>query len=126
MSASDSSACRSSDSAPSDAGRTFSDNVVPVNTSVTVSDSVLAMQEESIINCKYVELFTMVSDSIMYNFQGIRCPVDSSLNMDFWKEHLKGYSDSGIVEFLEFGWPINYVKEELPGSSGFNLPISLM
>ena len=38
----------------------------------------------------------------------------SNLNIAVWRNALHSYHDSALVDFLEFGWPINYVADSLP------------
>ena len=40
--------------------------------------------------------------------------VHTTLNIPLWRSMLLDYSDHGIVKFLEFGWPVGYVKPDLP------------
>jgi hypothetical protein len=48
------------------------------------------------------------------NFLGARVPVPSGLNIEAWEQLLKTYPDRDLVQFLKFGWPINYCSEEIP------------
>ena len=34
-----------------------------------------------------------------------------------WRHYLQGYSDSDVVAFLEYGWPINFSSAKLPKST---------
>ena len=55
------------------------------------------------------------------NFSGARIPIQSNFNLaqfDFYLEH---YQDGIIVDFLRYGWPINYVGS-LPSSTLSNHP----
>jgi hypothetical protein len=54
------------------------------------------------------------------NYKGCRIPVLSKINVDFFRSNLSGFHDKGIIEFLEFGWPIGYDKDTLPVSKGNN------
>ena len=42
-----------------------------------------------------------------------RIPVHTILNFPLCRIMLYDYSDHEIVEFLEFGWPVGYVKPDL-------------
>ena len=57
-----------------------------------------------------------------HNFKGARVQVPSALNVREWKRLLVDYDDKIVVEFLEFGWPLNY-QDPLPPSGvdyGYN------
>ena len=54
------------------------------------------------------------------NAFGARVPISTSLNIQRWANYLTDYDDRVIVDFLAFGWPINYSKSSLPLSSKTN------
>lgn len=41
-------------------------------------------------------------------------PFDSRFHRPAWQSHLKHYEDNKVVEFLTFGWPINWDSTVLP------------
>ena len=43
-----------------------------------------------------------------YNYCGARVPVPSGLCVEAWRRYLDDYLDVGIIDFLEFGWPVNF------------------
>ena len=51
-------------------------------------------------------IYNKVVESGDFNYRRARLRLPSGLNMVQWRKALKGYPDSGIVEFLEYGWPI--------------------
>ena len=55
-------------------------------------------------------IYLSVSDSGMYNYQGARRRVPSGLCIEAWRKHLSDYTDHNLVDFLAFGWPINYQR----------------
>ena len=59
-------------------------------------------------NAALREIYDRVVGCARYNHQGARVRVPSGLCIPAWQKYLEGYPDSGLVEFLEFGWPINY------------------
>ncbi|XP_077999222.1 uncharacterized protein LOC144452084 [Glandiceps talaboti] len=59
------------------------------------------------------------------NFLGARLPVHSGLNIPEWRSCLRGYPDYGVIEFLEFGWPVNYTSPYLPKTTNRNHASSL-
>ncbi|CAG2206966.1 unnamed protein product [Mytilus edulis] len=46
------------------------------------------------------------NDYIGYNFESLRIPIYTRLNVSFWRQQLVCYFDKDVCEFLEFGWPI--------------------
>ena len=51
------------------------------------------------------------------NFRGTRLAVPTSLNIPLWRSLLSEYTDVGVCDFLEFGWPIGYdYRGALPSS----------
>lgn len=67
-----------------------------------------------------VYLHNTVASSGCYNYLGLRLSIPSSLHIDFWRTHLIGYEDEVVVEYLEYGWPINYTAECMPTSTSKN------
>ncbi|CAC5393934.1 unnamed protein product [Mytilus coruscus] len=54
----------------------------------------------------------------MYNYEGARIPLDTHLNIDFFKFMLSDYHDRDICALLEFGFPVGYdYKEHFRGAS---------
>ena len=43
-----------------------------------------------------------------------KIPVSSQLNISVWRHYLTDYVDHVVVDFLQFGWPINYTSRVLP------------
>lgn len=48
------------------------------------------------------------------NFQAARIALPHGLHISRWRQGLAGYHDRELCDFLEFGFPINYVAETLP------------
>lgn len=44
-------------------------------------------------------------------------PIKTSLNIDNWNKYLHDYDDFMIVQYLHYGWPINYQSNVLPQST---------
>ena len=63
-------------------------------------------------NTDYNAALKVIFDAVMasgrYNFAGARVPIPSALNIPRWRECLKAYPDRKIVDYLAFGWPINF------------------
>ena len=58
----------------------------------------------------FIDLSNSVRDSKKPNYKGCRLKVPSHINIDYLNSVLKDYSDFKIVEFLTYGWPINYIE----------------
>ena len=52
----------------------------------------------------------LVLSSGLHNFSGLRFPVPSSLKVSVWRSLLSGFSDTLLVEMLEFGFPVGAVS----------------
>ena len=46
-----------------------------------------------------------------YNASGARIRVPSGLCIEAWRRYLSDYTDTNLVDFLAFGWPINFDRE---------------
>ena len=53
-----------------------------------------------------------VARSGSYNYARVRRPVPSGLNIAAWRQNLVGYHDAHLVDFLEFGWPVNFDRSQ--------------
>ena len=51
------------------------------------------------------------------NYRGAQIPVSSLFNLPAWESYLKAYDDKIVVDFLQFGWPINCDTTVLPKST---------
>ena len=70
-----------------------------------------------------VQTHEVIKGSGFYNFEFGRIPVRKKLLIQAWPQRLQGYSDDGLVEFLEFGWPIRSVRNNInPAQSENHAP----
>ena len=69
-----------------------------------------------------VILHKHLRSSPLPNAFSARIAVPTILNIDFWKAALSSYHDHEIVNFLEFGWPINYTASQWPHPVNHNHP----
>ena len=60
-----------------------------------------------------------------HNYNTTRIRVPSGLNMEAWREWLKGYHDRTLAEFLEFGWPVNFDRRSPLGAMQSNHPSAM-
>lgn len=59
------------------------------------------------------------------NFLGAKRLVHSRFNVDVWSHYLEHYQDRVIIDFLRYGWPINYQSDILASSSFRNHPSAI-
>ncbi len=52
-----------------------------------------------------IQLHEAVIASGVPNFVGCRVPLQTKLNIDFFRKELDDYPNKQVVEFLEFGFP---------------------
>ena len=57
-----------------------------------------------------------------YNAEGARVRVPSGLCISAWREYLADYNDPHLVDFLEFGWPVNFYRGAPLVSTATNHP----
>ena len=60
-------------------------------------------------NAQLRDIFVRVGATGQYNYRGARARVPSGLNVRAWRHYLEDYNDGGLVDFIEFGWPVHYV-----------------
>ena len=70
-------------------------------------------------------IFDVVACSGNFNFRAARIPLPSDLNIAKWRSELMGYSDYGIVEYLEYGWPIGINRDAMLRSQWGNHPSAM-
>ena len=70
--------------------------------------------------CYDIAVAKHVKASGKHNFEFCKLPVDSHLNIEAWRYHLQGYSDSVIVDYLQYGWPIGRSVQANVKSVHFN------
>ena len=72
-----------------------------------------------------VTLHKKLCSSPFPNALSLKIPVPSNLNIAVWRNILHSYHDSALVDFLDFGWPINYVADSLPHPVNRNHPSAI-
>ena len=58
-----------------------------------------------------IELHKIVKSSGKYNYLGCRIPIKSQLKVDAWVHELEGYWDSQLLEFLTYGFPLDFNRD---------------
>ena len=65
-------------------------------------------------------IFDVVTRDGRFNHKGARIPLPSGMNINNWRALLKGYGDSNVLQYLEFGWPIGIDRRATLFSEGNN------
>ena len=60
-----------------------------------------------------------------FNATGTHVRVPSGLCIEAWAKHLQGYPDRNLVDFLAYGWPINFDRSSPLQPTPFNHPSAL-
>ena len=50
----------------------------------------------------------LIRDTGIPNFLGLRIPVQTNLNIASWSKHLVDYFDQQLLDFIEFGFPLDF------------------
>ena len=61
-----------------------------------------------------ISMHNRVRASGLFNFKGLRLPVPTPLKVANFPMLLSGYWDYMLCDHIQFGFPINYIREELP------------
>ena len=70
--------------------------------------STQSSQHNSDYVCDLKRIYDTVAASPLYNYAGPKVRVPSALHIEHWRSELQDYPDKLLVEFLEFGWPVNF------------------
>lgn len=65
----------------------------------------------------FIALARQVSCYDSPNFERAKIPISSKFNLPLWEQYLQAYHDKIIVDFLRYGWPINYASHDTPVST---------
>ena len=68
------------------------------------------------------EIYSAVVSVRGHNYNSARVPVPSGLSISAWRQHLEGYHDKKLADFLEFGWPVNCQGEAILTPTYVNHP----
>ena len=62
----------------------------------------------------FISSCNLITRSGKFNFLGCRIQMPSAFNIPIIEQMLQCYHDRQVVQFLEFGWPINYAGDNPP------------
>ena len=68
------------------------------------------------VSCSFsfVDSHLRVRSTGLPNYLGLRVSVPSALHVPHWRECLRDYPDRIICDYLQFGWPVGFVRDSLP------------
>ena len=92
--------------------RDFHDSSSSSRLSASNQNSIDALSRLS--SFSFVDVHRRIRHTGQPNYLGLRIPVPSTLNTVYWRECLKDYPDRVICDYLEFGWPVGFVRDFLP------------
>ena len=67
----------------------------------------------STLNAELLEIYHRVSSAGGYNFERARKRVPSGLRVEEWRRYLADYKDRRLVDYIAYGWPINFRRGEV-------------
>ena len=67
-----------------------------------------------------IELHKIIKSSGKYNYLGCRIPIKSQLKVDVWAQELEGYWDTQLLDFLTYGFPLDFNRESELRCEGTN------
>ena len=92
----------------------------------TVTSSLVSLNANTqSSNVSAVIRHILASRSDSPNAFGSKIPVYTALKINGWEDLLLGYHDKIVVEFLNYGWPINYCASQSPHFTMCNHPSAL-
>ena len=63
--------------------------------------------EQTQFNAKWLQLIKEVIDTGCYNYQSARIPVNTDWNFQLLHSLLTDYHDKQVIQFLQYGWPVD-------------------
>ena len=66
------------------------------------------------MNYVFLKIYDEVRKSGLPNYLDVRCPINSGLIIPAWSSKLVDFPDTQLVDFLEFGWPLDYTSAKVP------------
>ena len=62
----------------------------------------------------FKQIYDKVRETCLPNYMGARIMLKSGLQIEEWKRELVNYVDVGLVDFLQYGWPLDYTAPYAP------------
>ena len=73
-----------------------------------------------LLSQQVAELYLDVSGFNLPNYAGARVKVPNKLNVPLWDSYLVGYFERDLIDFIKFGFPLNYQADKPPTPNHFN------
>ena len=61
----------------------------------------------------YINMARVIQESGVPNYKGARFPLQSGLNIDVWRHHLRDYPDKFLIQYLTYGFPLSTIEPYL-------------
>ena len=68
----------------------------------------------------YHNIYVKVRQTALPNHMSAKISIPSGLNIAAWRSMLVGYHDKRLVDYLEYGWPVDYTAVAPPTTSDSN------
>ena len=72
-------------------------------------------------NREFIKIYNAVQEIGLPNYLKARCPVSSGLLIPAWRMMLADFPDTQLVDFLQFGLPLDYTSSVIPTPTLINL-----
>ena len=69
---------------------------------------------------QFKKIYNAVKTTGLPNYISAKIPLSSGLNISQWRQQLTGYPDEYLVDFLEYGWPLDYTASLPPKPTYIN------
>ena len=89
-------------------------NITKLLTSDNIKPPVIAWPPPQCMPSDLLSIHQAVVNSGTYNFMSARLSLPTKINIDYLRDELDVYEDKQVLQFLQFGWPINYMGRALP------------
>ena len=73
-----------------------------------------AVSKEFLEYQAFTEVYSRIKQTAVPNYLEAKIPVPSELNIRQWRLLLRDFKDSQLVEFLEYGWPLDFTAQKPP------------
>ena len=101
------------------------DDIVPASTPCSGAQRCMVRSEQQGCRDERMLIYDAVQRSQLPNFMHCRLPLPTATNIPTWRAWLEDYHDNIICDYMEFGWPIGYMADDLPQTVSQNHTSSL-
>ena len=90
------------------------DDIVPASTPCSGAQRCMVRSAQQGCLDERMLIYDAVQSSQLPNFMHCRLPLPTATNIPTWRAWLEDYHDNIICDYMEFGWPIGYMADDLP------------